>query len=481
MKKIDFIILFFILIIAFVFRLYKINIPLADFHSWRQADTASVARNFLKNSFDLFHPKYDDLSNIQSGLENPHGYRMVEFPIYNAIFGYLYKTFPIFSLEVWGRLTSIFFSLIIISIIYYFLAKEKNRLSAFFASLIYAIFPFFVYYSRVILPETTALSFTMISIFFLYLYSEKKENYSKFFEFLYYILSMIFFAIGLLIKPTVIFFIFPLIYLFFKKQKIKTFTNFFFYFYFFLSILPIFLWRNYIEKFPQGIPANEWLITGINTGNGLEKIFLKPAFFRWIFFERINNLILGGYLSIFLIIGILAKTKKYFFHTFLLSSLSYLFIFQGGNVQHDYYQTLILPSLAIFSSLGIEFVFENKKIFNIFLSYFLILALFSLSWFFSFYQVKDHYNYSQELVQQANIIKSLTMPDDKIVVDNMGDTTLLYLSERKGAPAIYKDPKDLKLSGYKYLITSNFEQIQKLKKENLKIIFENNNFFIFEL
>lgn len=478
MKKIDFLILLFILTIGFFTRLYKINIPLADFHSWRQADTASVARNFLKNGFDLFHPKYDDLSNIQSGMENPQGYRMVELPIYNAIFAFLYKIFPFFSLEIWGRLTSIFFSLTIISIIYYLLLKEKNRITAFFGALTYAIFPFFVFYSRVILPETTALAFSMISILFLYFYSSQNENKIKI---LYYFLSLIFFSLSLLTKPTTIFFVFPLIYLFFRKKQKKILKDILFYLYFILGLIPLVLWRTHIQKFPEGIPANSWLLTSINTGGEMKKIFLRPAFFRWIFFERINNLILGGYLTIFLIIGIIQKTKKYFFHSFLISSIFYLFIFQGGNIQHDYYQTLILPSLSIFVALGINLVIENKKIFNYWLSLFFILTSLSLSWFFSFYQIKDHYHYSQELIQEANIIKSLTSPEDKIVVDRMGDTTLLYLSERKGAPAIYKDPKDLKTLGYKYLITSNVEEIKKLKKENYKIIFENDKFSIFKL
>jgi len=49
MKKFDIFILSVVLVVAFVFRLYKINIPLADLHSWRQVDTAAVARNFAKN------------------------------------------------------------------------------------------------------------------------------------------------------------------------------------------------------------------------------------------------------------------------------------------------------------------------------------------------------------------------------------------------------------------------------------------------
>jgi len=126
MKKLDYFILSTILIIAFIFRLYKINTPLADLHSWRQADTASVARNYVKNGIDLFHPVYDDLSNVQSGIDNPNGYRMVEFPIYNAIVAILYKIFPIFTLEIWGRLTTIIFSGLILFALAYIVKFTFN-------------------------------------------------------------------------------------------------------------------------------------------------------------------------------------------------------------------------------------------------------------------------------------------------------------------------------------------------------------------
>lgn len=478
MKKIDFLILSFILIIGFLFRLYKFNIPLADLHSWRQADTAAVARNFLKSGFDLLHPKYDDLSNVQSGIENPQGYRMVEFPIYNASFALLYKYFGFLNLEQWGRFVSIFFSLITISIIYYFLLKEKNRLTAFFASLIYATFPFFVFFSRVVLPEPTALGLVMISIFFFYLFSQNKN---KKLSYIYYLISLIFFSLSLLVKPTTIFYSLVIIYLFFKTFGLKIFKNLIFYLYFLLSFLPLFFWRFYIKNYPEGIPVNEWLLTSINTPEGLKTIFFKPAFFRWIFFERINNLIFGGYLTGFFILGILAKEKNRLFNFFLYSSFFYLFVFQGGNVQHEYYQTLILPSLAILSSLGINFLFEKKTIINQFLATLIIIFSLFFSWYISFYQVKNFYQYSQELIQQANIIKSLTSVNDKVVVDRMGDTTLLYLAERRGAPSIFKSPEELKKSGYSYLITSNYEQIKSLKEKKYPIIFQNNNFVIFKL
>ncbi|MCM8787982.1 MAG: glycosyltransferase family 39 protein, partial [Candidatus Omnitrophica bacterium] len=338
MKRIDYFLIFFILITALLFRLYKFNIPLADLHSWRQADTAAVARNFVKDGFDLFHPRYDDLSNVQSGFENPQGYRMVEFPLYNALFAYLYKKFPLISLEQWGRLVSIFFSLIIIFIVYYLVLKEKGRLPAFFSGLIYSIFPYFVFFSRVVLPETTALALSMISIFFLYQFSNIKKT--NLLAICYLLFAILFFSLSLLTKPTTIFYSLPLVFLFFQKYRLNIIRKIPFYIFFSLSFLPLFLWRNYIKNFPEGIPVNEWLLTSINTGNGLEKIFFRPAFFRWIFFERINNLIFGGYLTLFFILGIISKQKKLFLFTILLSSLLYLTVFQGGNVQHEYYQTL---------------------------------------------------------------------------------------------------------------------------------------------
>jgi len=478
-EKKDFLLLAIVLMVAFLVRLYKLDVPLADLHSWRQADTAAVSRNFVRSGFDLLHPRYDDLSNIQSGKENPQGYRMAEFPIYNAIFAYIYKIFPIFSLEVYGRLTTIFFSLIIIAVIYYFGLKESQRTTAVFASLTYAILPFFVFFSRVILPETTALSFVFLSIFFLYLFSQTKLNWAAT---VFYILAFVCFAISLLIKPVTIFYGLPLGFLFFRKYSFSTFKKFSFYLFFLLSFLPLILWRQYIKQFPEGIPEYNWLITDVNTYQGRLSIFFKPAFFRWVFFERINNYILGGYLSFFFILGVLAKTKKYFLHLLLISALTYLFIFQGGNVQHEYYQIIIFPPLALFIGLGITHLVNNgKSFFHPILLYPVITLIIVLSLFFSFYTVRYYYNFPQDLVQIAKIVNALTKEGDKIVTDRMGDTTLLYLMDRRGAPAMYKEPEEFKKAGYQYIVTLNQDVIKRLKEKQYSTVFENNNFALFKL
>src|SRR6266446_1174076 len=126
MKRVEVILLLLIFLGAFAVRLYKLNSPLLDWHSWRQSDTSAVSRHFAENGYDLLHPSMDNISNVQSGKENPKGYFFVEFPIYNAMQAGLYQTFDRLSIEAWGRLVSIFSSLIVMVFIYLLVKRNAG-------------------------------------------------------------------------------------------------------------------------------------------------------------------------------------------------------------------------------------------------------------------------------------------------------------------------------------------------------------------
>ena len=83
-----------VVIVAVSLRLYQLQTPLADWHSWRQADTASVTREYLKGQARWLIPEYHDLSNIPSGLPNPNGYRMVELPLINWLTVLILRIWP---------------------------------------------------------------------------------------------------------------------------------------------------------------------------------------------------------------------------------------------------------------------------------------------------------------------------------------------------------------------------------------------------
>lgn len=481
-KRIDFILLGFLIIAGFTLRMYKINNPVADWHSWRQADTAAVGRNFARNGFDMMHPRYDDLGSNQTGIDNPNGYRMVEFPIYSAIFGALYRYIPITTVEVYARATSAIFSLILLAAIYYLVLAEENRVAAFFAGLIYAIMPFFVYYSRVILPETTALAFMFIGLWFLYVWHLEKTNSTK--NWLHFVLSIIFVACSLLTKPTTIFYLLPFGYLFFKKFGFGMVKRIHPYLFLLLALAPFGAWRMYIRQFPEGIPASSWLITSVNTWEGQKNIFFRPAFIRWIFYERLLNLISGGYLIAFYILGLVKKPKKsYFLLTIVLASIIYLFTFQGGNVQHDYYQTIILPAVAIIMGVGIGMLFDDHKLFtNRLLSAGAVFVVIAFSFAFSYYKVKDYYWTDPDLLNVAKVVNTVTETGSKVVTDRDGDTTLLYLADRKGYAAVTESLEGLKNKGMQYFVTLHKEVAEKVQKETqYKLVFGSDKVYVFKL
>lgn len=478
-QKKDWIILGLILFVALIVRLYRIDAPLADFHSWRQADTAAVARNLERTGFNVFLPTYDDFSNTQSGIDNPHGYRFVEFPIYNALFAKLHNIFPVLSLETWGRLVAVLFSLLCIASLYSIALAEAGRTAAIFSAVTYAIMPFFVYFSRVILPETPAVSMAIFAILLLHLFTTEKMTGKRI---IWFILSGISFALSLLIKPTTVFYALPLLVLFMRKYKYTIPKQLHVILYFLLAAVPLIAWRYYITNYPEGIPASNWLFTQVNTSEGQKEIFMRPAFFRWIFYERLNNLILGGYLTVFFILGIMRKQKTVLPLSIIAAGFIYIFVFQGGNVQHEYYQVIAFPAIALAVGLGVGLIIESTKTFlHPLITTPLIILLFSASFLFSWYQVKGYYVIPQDLLLMAKIMKTFTKPPDKVIADRMGDTTLLYLSDRKGAPLLYREPEEMKTMGYRYILTDKKEIVEKLFLLKFEKLFENDQFALFAL
>ena len=103
--------------------------------------------------------------------------------------------------------------------------------------------------------------------------------------------------------------------------------------------------------------------------------------------------------------------------------------------------------------------------------------IFSASFFFSYYTIREFYSVPNDLTTIAKIIKTITGPTDKIITDRLGDTTLLYLADRKGWPAYSENLDYLKAKGYKYFITASKDLILEFKSgKTHKVVFENDQF-----
>jgi hypothetical protein len=471
--KSEHIILSLIIVLAFILRFYKIDSPLADWHSWRQADTSAVTRIFINEKIDLFHPKYDDLSSIPSGKPNPQGYRFVEFPIFNFISAIIYQTSDRFEIEILERLVSIFFSLISIIFIYKITSKFLDQKTALLASFFFAVLPFNIFYSRSILPEPMMVTLSLISIYFFTLWLEDDLKLGS----KYFLLCSLFASLSLLIKPFVLFLSFPLIYLFFKKYQFRIYRVPQIILFIVCACLPFFLWRWWMRQFPEGIPASDWLFNA-------ENIRFKGAFFYWLFADRFGRLILGYWGLLLLLLGLLVKpTKKegLFFLTWFTGILAYFFVIAKGNVTHDYYQIIAIPIISIFLAKGSILLLSPSKTLNQILLFpvFITCLLFTLA--FSWYHVRGFFNINHpEIVKAGRMADRLLPPQAKVIAPYGGDTAFLYQTKRKGWPIGGNIEEKIKEGASFYIAVEKNQETDELQNK-YETVFQTDEFMILNL
>ncbi len=462
-----------IVVIGFAARLYKIDTPLADWHSWRQADTAAVSRNFYKDGYNPLMPKYDDMSGVaESPNPNPRRLRFVEFPIYNSIVYFVYLLNGGVDIKL-ARFVSIIFSLGSVVFIYLITKRYFDNLTSMVASLLFAILPFNVFFSRVVLPEPTLVFFCLGMFYFTDLWINKNTK-GLFF-------TSVFFAIcAFLLKPTAIFYLLPLLYVYIKKEgKIWPIPGRFG-LWISLAAIPFLAWRFWIQQFPEGIPASNWLLNGTH-------IRFRPAFFRWIIGDRFGREILSVTGTFLFFLGFLLKPKDkegLILHLLCLSSFLYLVVFATGNVTHDYYQTLIVPALVIFTARGFTALLKGIPVFlprlvTIPVAFF----LFILTIYLSFYEVKGLYQINNGVIVEAGEAADRILSKDAIVVaPYQGDTTFLYHTNRPGWANVSFPTQDLiDRFGVTNYVSVNYDDKTNWLKQKYEIIEANPKFIILDL
>ena len=453
-------------------RLYKIDSPIADWHSWRQADTAAVARSFYQEGFNPLLPRYNDMSAVAENPQpNPQRFRLVEFPFYNSIV-YLVYVFNGGVDEKLARLVSSLFSLG--SLIFVFLLAKKyfGIYIALLSVLLYAILPFNVFFSRTILPEPSLVFFSLGMLFFLDLWIQKNTLNL-------YFLGLIFTALAFLTKPMAIFYLLPLIYSYYKQEK-KFWPIPKRYFYLLIAFIPFFAWRFWISQHPEGIPASNWLFNG--TG-----IRFRPAFWKWIIGDRFGREILGVAGTFLFLIGLLIKptlNQGWLLHLLSFSSLGYLIVFATGNVQHDYYQYMIMPALVIFVSRGFALLFQGipgflPRILTIPLAILFLILTIYLTW----NEVKGLYQINNPIIVEAGREADKILPKEAVVIANYnGDTSFLYQTNRNGFPNVPYPTKDL-IDRYSvsHYISTTLDAKTKWIMRKYKVIVDRGSYVIVNL
>lgn len=467
-KKINELLLVILIVILGIWlRTYRLNAPLADWHSWRQSDTAAVSRNFVKDNFNLLYPQSDSLLALnEDQLENPNRYFINEFPLYNAVVAILYKQFGVNI--VIGRLVSIISS-VIGALALYGLVRLLLGVVPALATLAYYLFlPYNIYYSRVFMPDPTFVALSILSMYLCVLWVKSEKNR-------YAWALMLTFATAMLVKPYAIFMAIPMFYWVVLNWGVEAFKKPIVYFVTLGSFIPLLLWRYHYALHPEGSFATDWLYNG-------GSIRFKGSFFRWLIFDRLNRLIFatGGF-ALFvtgLFTSHLKKNTSLFF-VWTLSILLYMTIFAKGNINHDYYQLPIVAPGVVLAVIGAQALVNMAKtkltrIFN----FILVSSLFILSIAFGWFEVRGFFNINNPAIVEAGKKIDEIVPQDALVIaPYQGDPTFLYQTNRHGWPVGENIDMRIQDGAAYYVTTSRDDEYNRLK-DIYPIIFENDLYSI---
>lgn len=484
-NKLFFLLLIITLIVGFFVRLYRFDNPVADWQSWRQADTSAVARNFVEHGFDLLHPRMNNISNVQSGLDNPQGYFFAEFPIYNATSASLYVLFHGFTLEEWERIVTDFSSVIAALFIYLLVKRHSNKKTALISAAFYLFIPYDIYYGRVILPDPSMNMAILGGTYFLDRWIEesvkiKTKNSTVKKSLLFYLLTILFTALAFLLKPYSLFYLLPMAVLAYNQWKWKLFLKWQLWALLIISVLPLASWRIWMLQYPAGIPANAWLFNG----NGIR---FHPSFFRWIFYERITKLISGYVGVIFLITGSWSiwkdKKERLFFISFIVSSLVYLCTIATGNVQHDYYQIPIMPTVSICMGFGTVWLFSYiQKRTSTILAYGVIIVGVLISLYLGWQEIQPYFDIDNPSIIAAGKAVQQLIPKNALIIANYnGDSAFLYQTDRQGWASYEHDLPTLHQMGAQYLVLANPTASDMNFAKQYKVIVHTSQYVIFDL
>lgn len=461
-------ILIFLLAAGFFVRLYKIDNPIADWHSWRQADTSAVTRNFVKSGLDIFRPRYDDFSDVSGkGLLNPQGYRFVEFPLFNVAHFMLVKMFNFQTLEFWGRMTSILASMVSAAVIYFITKRHTDYQTGLLATFFFLFLPFNIYFSRVVLPDPFMVMLFLLCLNFFDLWT-KNQNIKV------GILACIFGGLAVMVKPIAAFFLIPVGWYFFRRNGFRLFKNKWLWIYGICFVLPYLLWRIWENRHPEGIPAGAWLLNG-------DHIRFKGAFFRWIFGERLGKMILGSWSTAILAVGML---ESGYFLPWVISAGLYLFTFATGNVRHDYYQIPIIPIIAIALGIGTANLWKSARTsVKVMFKRMLVVIAIAFAFAFSWYDIRGNFQVNHwEIVQAGRRIDEITPKDAVVVAPYNGDTAFLYQTNRQGFAYLPFPIKDLiDRFNATYFVSVNYDEQTKKIMAKYTVVEEKPEYVIVKL
>lgn len=423
------IVLLLICLAAVLLRVPNIGGPPVGFHSWRQADTAAIARNYVEEGTPFHLPKID------WGRPGP-GFVETELPLYPYAASLAYRAIGGVDHRA-ARWLAIAASILTLLALYRLVAEEVGPVAGLWAACFFAALPLSAYYGRAIMPEPWMLCAGVGGLYFFARWSRGGRDAN---------LLAAFAAITLaaLLKLPMLHYGLPLAFLAIRRLGPRAFLDARMWLFAIATLACTAVWYVHAAWIRETYHLS-FGISGSTKWGDLGVLFCEE-FFR----VALIDYLLKGHLAVFglplLALGVLWPTQRRrvaLFDAWLLAFVVYLAITARGNILHEYYQLPVVPALC--ASMGRACWILGSWLGPAHHARWRVLAAVALFATLSGMAVvgtRTHLRYARMAdparsveVRLGDRVQAVSQPGELIIVanhDGSWDPTLLYLSHRKG-------------------------------------------------
>lgn len=413
-------ILLSILLAAAAVRLIHIDAPPIGRHAWRQADTASIARNFHRHGYQLLYPEID---------WSIPGYVESEFPIYPWVTAQTYRLTGV-SMAT-ARSWSLFGSLLAIVFLYLIVSKVAGRQAARWAAGALALMPASLFFGRAVMPEAWMLAASAAAIYGFVRWSEDDRN-----EWL--LLSAGATGLACLLKLTALHLGLPLAWLAWRRSGSSCLKDARLWGFAGIALLPPALWYTHAYRLGQTYGNSFHIFTQAGSDKwGEWQLLTDPDFYRRVLIDTPGSQLLTWIGLLLVILALFLRhvpRRERLFEVWLIAVIVLLLIANRGSFVHDYYALpLLLPSAALIGR-ACTFWWSRRRVLIIGATVvFLALAAYRYGRHLS-YEVVTEANgvviepdmfMAQEIVRQSEV-------DDLVISCKENNPIWLYLADRRG-------------------------------------------------
>lgn len=344
-------------------RLYRIDAPYVDAHSWRQVTNADIARNWTEGPIQFAKPI------VSWG--GPDGRLGMELPLLHLLTATVWRVAGISDAA--GRLVSVAFSLGTVWLMVPLGTRLSNRGTGLGAAMLMAVSPSVVYFGRCLLSDTPMLFFSVAAVLGYVTYAQTDRLVPA-------VLGAVSFALAGLVKIPAILVLGPIMWIGLLCRGRSVHRDAWFTIAPALGIASMIVWYGWADVLSSRTGLTQAIFRPSGTYSS-DIATLAGHFSPVSHWTRADQLNLGSFRALttrywelhLLYVGAIAAAlgmavsimgwrQRWLtvIHVWMAAAISLVIVSLSGQLPHEFHQLPTLPPLALYAGLGVAPLFDER-------------------------------------------------------------------------------------------------------------------------